>query len=62
MMPNLVDEHCVIDILDCASDYEKSLGLLDEMDRSVVQRLKEAASGLSKIAGKKQKHKCDANP
>jgi hypothetical protein len=36
---NLVDEHWIIDALECTSDYEKGLERLNKMDKGVVKKL-----------------------
>ena len=52
---NLVDEQQVLEILEDASDYERGFARLDEQQKGLVERLKEAAGELSKVVGKKRK-------
>ena len=54
---NLVDEECVIDLLENASDYDKGFAGLCETDKIVVQRLKILAGAIQVAAplGKKRK-------
>ncbi|KAF8225315.1 hypothetical protein L208DRAFT_1228355, partial [Tricholoma matsutake] len=44
---NLVNEHQIIDALECASDYEKGLGRLNKMDKGVVKKMREVAGDLA---------------
>ena len=53
---NLVNEQCVLDTLDEASDYERGLGRLDNKQKGVVRKLRELAGDLTKVVG--QKWKC----
>jgi hypothetical protein len=52
---NTVDEQCVIDTLEAASDYERGVERLDEPGKAIVTKLRELASGLAKVAGNKRK-------
>ncbi|KAG6377392.1 hypothetical protein JVT61DRAFT_15188 [Boletus reticuloceps] len=40
---NLVDEEWVVELLDCASDYERGVEKLDEKGKFVVPKLKDLA-------------------
>jgi hypothetical protein len=53
---NLVDEQQVLEALEKASNYERGLGQLDEVQKGVVRKLREVAGDLTKVAGRKQKH------
>jgi len=57
---NLVDEQQALDILEDSSDYEKGFERLDEAQRGIVKKLREAAGDLSKVVGSKRKHMCDS--
>ena len=57
---NTVDEIHVIDELERASDYERGIGRLDEKYKAVVQKLRELAGDIVKVAGNKRKRK--SNP
>jgi hypothetical protein len=50
-----VEEDCVIETLESASDYERGLGRMGEQEKGVVQKLRELASDITKVAGKKRK-------
>jgi hypothetical protein len=50
---NLVDEQQVLDALEKASDYERGLERLDDVQKGVVKKLQEVAGDLSKVVGKK---------
>lgn len=52
---NMVDEVHVIDELEKASNYERGLGKLDEKYKVVVQKLRELAGDIVKVAGDKRK-------
>jgi hypothetical protein len=52
---NLVDEQRVLDALENASDYERGLERLDDVQKGAVKRLREVAGDLSKVVGKKRK-------
>ena|ERR1700726_370572 len=52
---NLVDEQRILEALEKASDFEKSLEELDDAQKDVIRKLQEAASDQGKIAGDKQK-------
>ena len=52
---NLVDEECVVDLLERASDYKRGLAQLDSNDKSVIQKLHDLANASSKEPGKKCK-------
>ena len=54
---NIINEQCVMDALEFASDYEMAVGQLDEVGKAVVQRLREWAGDLPKVAGNKRKCK-----
>ncbi|KIK91317.1 hypothetical protein PAXRUDRAFT_149770, partial [Paxillus rubicundulus Ve08.2h10] len=51
---NLVDEEHVLEVLDKASDYEAVLEMLNQQEKSIVQKLTELA-GEQTIFLKKQK-------
>ncbi|KIK24426.1 hypothetical protein PISMIDRAFT_64833, partial [Pisolithus microcarpus 441] len=53
---NLVDEECIVDLLERTSDYERSLMQLDSNDKQVIQKLQDLANASRKQPGKK--HKC----
>jgi len=53
---NLVVEQQVVEALESTLDYEESLQRLDDMQKSVVQKLCEIAGDITKVAGKKRKH------
>ena len=55
---NVVDEQRVLDALEAASDYERGLGRLSEVDKGIVQKLRELAGDVSKVIGRKRKHSC----
>ena len=52
---NLVDEQRVLDTLESASDYDRGVERLDINGKAIVQKLREWAGDLAKIAGKKRK-------
>ena len=52
---NIVDEQCVLDNLEAASDYERGLARLDDTERAIVKRMWEWAGDLAQIAGNKRK-------
>jgi hypothetical protein len=52
---NTVDEQCVLDNLEAASDYERGLACLDENEKAIVKKLREWAGDLAKVAGNKRK-------
>jgi hypothetical protein len=53
---NTIDEQCIIETLESASDYDQGLDQLDEKEKAIVQKLKEWAGDLAKATGKKRKH------
>lgn len=55
---NLVDEEQVLEVLENASDYERGLERLDDVQKSVVRQLREAAGDLTRVAGQKRKRMC----
>jgi hypothetical protein len=52
---NMVDEICVIDMLEDASDYERGVERLDDKGKAIVTKLKELAGGVATEALKKRK-------
>jgi hypothetical protein len=53
---NTVDEQCVLDALESASDYEKRLQELDDDDRVIVKKLREwAGDVVANVTGNKRK-------
>ena len=53
---NVVNEQCVLETLEAASDYERGFEKLDEADKGVVRWLRELAGDLSsKVVGNKRK-------
>jgi hypothetical protein len=52
---NMVDEVHVIDELENTSNYERGLGRLDKKSKAVVQKLRELAGDVVKVAGNKRK-------
>jgi hypothetical protein len=50
---NTVEEQCVLDALEEASDYERGVERLDENGKNIVKKLREWAGG--QMAGNKQK-------
>ena len=54
---NLIDEEVVVNTLENASDYDRAIGQLDDKGKGIVQRLREFAGDVMKIAGKKRMHK-----
>jgi hypothetical protein len=57
-----VDEQQVLEALEKASDYDRGLARLDDEQRGLVKRLREAAGDLSKAAGKKRKRVSSISP
>ncbi len=55
MVGIMVDEAYVIDKLDNTSNYERGLGRLDKKSKAIVQKLRELAGDIVKVAGNKQK-------
>ena len=56
---NLVDEQRVLEALETASDYEQGFARLDDGQKGLVKRLREAAGDLSIAVGKKRKRVSD---
>ncbi|TFK38962.1 hypothetical protein BDQ12DRAFT_722817 [Crucibulum laeve] len=54
---NTIDEQCILDALESASDYERGWERLDEAGKGIVKRLREWAGDLVKETGNRQKHK-----
>ena len=54
-------EQQVLEALEKASDYERGLDRLDEMQKGMVERLWEVADDLVKVAGKKRKRACSCD-
>ena len=52
---NTVDEQCVLDTLESASDYERGIERLDENGKTIVKKLREWAGDLAKVTGNKWK-------
>ena len=55
---NTVDEQCVLETLESASDYERGprgLERLDKDGKAIVKKLREWAGDLVKVAGNKRK-------
>ena len=52
---NTVNEQCVIETLEAASDYECAVEGLDKSGKAIVKKLREWAGDLAKVAGKKRK-------
>ena len=50
---NTVDEQCVIDELEAASDYERGLARLDDGGRAIVKKLQKWGGDLAQVAGNK---------
>jgi hypothetical protein len=50
---NLVDEVCVLDALEAASDYEHGVSQLDAAGKALVKRLREEAGDVPKVVGAK---------
>ena len=50
---NIIDEQCVLEQLESASDYERGVTHLDDKGKAIVKKLKEWAGELPKITGKK---------
>jgi len=48
---NFVDEQQVLDALENASDYERGLERLDDVQKGIVRKLRGAAGDLSEVAG-----------
>ncbi len=55
---NLVDELQVVEVLEQATDYQKALETLNDMQKSIVMKLREAGGEFPKLAGKKRKRVC----
>jgi hypothetical protein len=53
---NTIEEQCVVEALEVASDYEQEFGRLDEEKKKIVQQLCELAGDLNKPVGNKRKH------
>ena len=53
---NLIDEGCVVELLDIEPDYERGLEKLDAKDRGIVQNLISLGGGDKEAPGKKRKH------
>jgi hypothetical protein len=53
---NLVDEECVIDVLENASNYERGLERLNTTERAIVQNLQTLCTRDKADLSKKQKH------
>lgn len=62
---NLVDELQVIEALEQATDYQKALEKLNDVQKSIVVKLREAGAGgdsdVPKLAGKKRKREFPGN-
>jgi hypothetical protein len=57
---NIIQEQCVFDILEAASDYVLEYERLDENGKGIVQRLRELAEDhVNKIIGNKRKRMDD---
>ena len=52
---NTVDEQCIIDKLEAASDYERGLARLDDTGKAIVKKLRDWAGDLAQVAGNKRK-------
>ena len=52
---NMVNEQCILDELEAASDYEQGLEWLGKARKATVTRLRELAGELVKVAGNKWK-------
>ena len=52
---NTVDEQCILDILESASDFEKGVEQLDNKGKVIVQKLRELAGDIAKVTGNKRK-------
>jgi len=50
---NLIDEQRVLEVLESAPDYEQGFARLDDGQRGLVEKLREAAGDISKAAEKK---------
>ena len=55
---NFVDEEQIMSVLEEASDHERGLEGLNDAQKGVVRRLREAAGDIAKVVGKKQKRVC----
>ena len=53
---NIVDEQCILNILESAPDYEKGVEQLDNKGKAIVQKLRELAHDVPKAIGNKWKH------
>jgi len=51
---NLVDEQQVLEALENASDYDQGVARLNEEQKAIVRKLREAAGDVSKVVGKKR--------
>ena len=50
---NLVDEECIDELLEKASDYEKGVGGLSGADKGIVEKLQSLRGSIGAVAGKK---------
>ena len=55
---NFIDEDCVLEALEMASDYEQGLERLDEEQMGLVTKLRHAAGDIIKVAVSKCKCAC----
>jgi hypothetical protein len=55
---DLVKEARLVDILENASDYERGIERLDDGQKGLLTKLRQAAGDLSKVVGKKRKRVC----
>ena len=56
---NTIDEQCILEKLESASDYETGVTQLDDNGKAIVKKLRELAGDPdlpAKVAGKKRKH------
>jgi hypothetical protein len=51
----MVDEQCILEILESASDYDRGLEQLDEKGKAIVKTLREWAGDLVKATRNKRK-------
>jgi hypothetical protein len=51
-----VDKVQVLEALENAPDYEHGLEILSDVQKHIVNKLREAAGDLSRVTGKKRKH------
>jgi hypothetical protein len=56
---NIINERCVLEQLESASDYKRGVTHLDDKGKAIVKKLKEWAGELPKITGKKRMHMDD---